>query len=513
MGSERQFRQDLPGYLSAAGVVSVTTLGCFLLRDRLQVTDVAMLYLLAVVVVATRFRRGPSVLATGLSIVLFDLVFVPPYGTLGVHDAAYLLTFAMMFVVAIVMSGLTARVRDQAVGAEGRERRTATLYDLSRELGNATTAEQVVAVVTRHLGAAVSGEAAMAPADLADGPEALSFPEHPLFADPRTRDASRWVHAWDTPGGLGTAEFADLPLLLLPVRAALQRHGVVAIRGEALTGLGVADRRTLELLTRHAALALERLTLAGQREEAEVAIEAERLRATLLSSISHDLRTPLASIEGAGTTLLEGDPALSPSSTRDLLETIVEESRRMTRMVTNLLDMVRVESGLLTARKAWVPLEEVIGVARLRLDDQLADHPIEVQLPEEPLLAPIDELLIEQVVVNLLENAARYTPSGTPVTIGAWREGDQVVVEVADRGPGIPPGEEEAVFRKFYRLATSRQPGTGSSTGTGLGLAICKGVVLAHGGRIWVEHRAGGGASFRFTIPAESPPAAVEAGS
>lgn len=490
----------------------VTTLLCFALRDRLQVTDVAMLYLLAVVVVATRFRRGPSVLATALSIVLFDLVFVPPYGKFGVHDAAYFLTFAMMFVIAIVMSGLTARVREQAEGAEARERRTATLYDLSRELGNATTTAQVATVVTRHLGAAVSGEAAMATADVAEAPDTLRFPDHPLFADARTQDAARWVHAWDMPGGAGTGEFGDLSLLLLPVRAALHRHGVVAIRGDGLASLDTADRRTLELLARHAALALERLALADQREAAEVAIEAERLRATLLSSISHDLRTPLASIEGAGTTLLEGDPALSPASTRDLLETIVEESQRMTRMVTNLLDMVRVESGLLTARKAWVPLEEVIGVARLRLDDQLTGHPVEVRLPDEPLLAPIDELLMEQVVVNLLENAARYTPAGTPVSIGAWREADQIVVEVADHGPGIPPGEEEAVFRKFYRLATQRPPTSGASAGTGLGLAICKGVVLAHGGRIWVEHRPGGGASFRFAIPAGSPPSAVEEG-
>jgi two-component system sensor histidine kinase KdpD len=513
MGSPLRFRSALPGYLAASGTIAGTTLLGFFLRERLQVTDIAMLYLLAVVVVATRLRRGPSVLATALSIILFDLVFVPPYGTLGVHDAAYLLTFAMMFVVAIVMSGLTARVREQAEGAESRERRTATLYDLSRELGNATTADQVITVVTRHLGAAVAGEAAMATADVADAPEALQFPDQALFADPRARDAAHWVHAWDTAAGMGTGEFADLPLLLLPVRAALRRHGVVAVRGEGLATLGVADRRTLELLARHAALALERLSLAEQQERAEVAIEAERLRATLLSSISHDLRTPLASIEGAGTTLLDSDPALSPASTRELLATIVEESRRMTRMVTNLLDMVRVESGLLTARKAWVPLEEVIGVGRLRLDETLADHPVEVHLPDEPLLAPIDEILIEQVVVNLLENAARYTPRGTPITIGAWREGETIVVEVADRGPGIPPGEEEAVFQKFYRLASQRSRDGATSAGTGLGLAICKGVILAHGGRIWVEHRAGGGASFRFTLPAGSPPSPVEEGS
>lgn len=499
----------LGGYVAATAIIGTTTLGCYAFRGRLQPTDVAMLYLLAVVVVASFCRRGPSVLATALSILLFDLVFVPPFGTFDVHDTAYFLTFAMMFVVAIVMTGLTARIREGAEEAEARERRTATLYDMSRELASASTAAQVAAVVERHLGMAVRGAAAFAPADPSEGPEGLAFPAAPLFGDPRVRDAARWVQAWDLPAGATTAEFGDLHVLLLPVRAALTRHGVVAVGGEALDELELTDRRTLELLVRQTALALERLALSEQREAAEVAVEAERLRGTLLSSISHDLRTPLASIEGSGTALLDGDPTFSAVGRRDLLETIVEEAQRMTRMVNNLLDMVRVESGTVTTRKAWVPIEEVVGVARLRLDTLLADRPVEVRLPADPLLVAIDELLMEQVVVNLLENAARYTPPGTPVTIAAWQSGAEVIVEVADRGPGIPVGEEEAVFRKFYRLGALRPATNGASAGTGLGLAICRGVVMAHGGRIWVEGRPGGGASFRFALPADPPPPAA----
>ena len=498
-------------YLGSAGIVLATTALCFLLRGRLQVTDVAMLYLLAVVVVAGRYARGPSILASVLSIVLFDLGFVPPYGRFDVHDAAFLLTFAMMFLVAIVMSGLTTRIRAAAEAAGARERRAAVLYELSRELASATRADEVAEVVSRHLGTAVGGEAAFAWAGRTPDEAGLRFPPGDLFGAPREREAAQWAYAWDLPAGAGTNEFADLPALLLPVRAALHRHGVVAIRGPGIALLAEADRRTLELLARHAALSLERLSLAEQREHAEVAAEAERLRATLLSSISHDLRTPLASIEGAGSTLLEQDTPLAPAVKRELLTTIVEESQRMTRMVTNLLDMVRVESGLLTARKSWVPLEEVIGVARLRLDAQLHDHPVEVRLPAEPLLVPIDELLMEQVVVNLLENAARYTPAGTAITISAGRTGEAVEVEVADRGPGIPPGEEEAVFRKFYRLSGAERTDPAARAGTGLGLAICRGVVSAHGGSIWVERRPGGGASFRFTIPAGGAPPAVAA--
>lgn len=496
-------------YVAAAGIVLLTTAVGFLFRDAVQPADVAMFYLLAVVIVASRHRRGPSLLATALGIVLFDVVFVPPYGQLGVHDAAYWLTFAMMFVVAMVMSDLTSRIRDQATQAEARERRTATLYELSRELASATTAEQVGTVLTRHLGAAVAGEAGFAHSAPTAGLEELDFPDTDLFAGPRVRDAARWVHAWDLPAGAGTGEFADLPLLLLPVRAALERHGVVAMRGMNLATLGISDRRTVELLVRQSALALERLALAAQREAAEVAIEAERLRATLLSSISHDLRTPLASIEGAGTALLEGGNTTLGASAGELLETIVEESQRMTRMVTNLLDMARVESGTLAARKSWVPLEEIIGVARLRLDRPLSGRPVEVRLPEAPFLVSVDELLMEQVVVNLLENACRYTPAETPIAISAWVDGEEVVVEVADRGPGIPAGEEEAVFQKFYRLASKRPSTDRSTTGTGLGLAICRGVVEAHGGRIWVESRPGGGTAFRFTLPRGMPPTAV----
>ncbi|HTK55733.1 MAG TPA: ATP-binding protein [Gemmatimonadales bacterium] len=498
-------------YLGSIAIVLAMTALCFVLRAHLQVTDVAMLYLLAVVIVAGRYARGPSILASALSIVLFDLGFVPPYGRFDVHDAAFLLTFAMMFLVAIVMSGLTTRIRAAAETAGARERRTAVLYDLSRELASATRAEEVADVVTRHLGAAVGGEAAFAWAGGKEAESPLHFPEVALFADQRVREGAQWVYAWDLSAGAGTGEFSDLPTLLLPVRAALHRHGVVAIRGSGVATLAEADRRTLELLARHAALTLERLSLSEQREQAEVAVEAERLRATLLSSISHDLRTPLASIEGAGSTLLEQTTPLPPAVSRELLTTIVEESQRMTRMVTNLLDMVRVESGLLTARKSWVPLEEVIGVARLRLDAQLREYPVEVHLPADPLLVPIDELLMEQVVVNLLENAARYTPAGTSITVSARRAGDAVEVEVADRGPGIPPGEEEAVFRKFHRLGGADRSDPAARAGTGLGLAICRGVVTAHGGKIWVERRPGGGASFRFTLPAGDPPPAIAA--
>jgi two-component system sensor histidine kinase KdpD len=222
--------------------------------------------------------------------------------------------------------------------------------------------------------------------------------------------------------------------------------------------------------------------------------------------VSHDLRTPLAVVTGAASTLLEDDAKLRPEARRDLLETIHEETKRLARVVSNLLDMTRLASGTLRVKKEWQPLEEVVGAALGRVEDRLGERKVEVSLPDDLPLVPLDAVLLEQVLINLLENAGKYTPEGKPIEISACAEDRQVLVEVADRGPGIPKDEVENVFEKFYRLSRDGKPG-----GAGLGLAICRGVVEAHGGKMWVENRDGGGAAFRFTLPIEGTPPAVAA--
>jgi len=255
----------------------------------------------------------------------------------------------------------------------------------------------------------------------------------------------------------------------------------------------------LETLSGQTAAALERLALTERSRQTAVEFEAERLRNALLSSLSHDMRAPLASIEEAANALLQNPE--QPAARRALATTILQDSQQMGRLVANLLDMMRVESGALQVQKEWQLLSDVVGVALLRTEDQLREHPVTTSIPQDLPLVPIDEILLEQVFVNLLENAAQHTPAGTAVDIGAEARPDEVIAWVADRGPGLPGGEEERVFEKFHRGTAA--PGAG----VGLGLAICRGIVAAHGGRIWAESRPGGGAIFRFTIPiAGTPP-------
>ena len=498
----RQLQGDFREYLGAAGIVALTTAIAFAMRSRLSTIDVAMLFLLAVVLVAARFHRGPAVATSLLAIAVFDFVFVPPYYTFDVHDTAYALTFVVMLLVALVMSHLTARIREQAEESATRECRTRALLDLDRNLAGRRTRQELAEVASRHVGRVAGGEAEVVIAEDGSPENANAFWRATgLFETVDVRVAATWAWQHGEPAGSGTPHCGEADALLVPLRAATGPLGVVAVRPEPLgRRLTHDEHQTVVALVGQAAIAIERALLAERSDTARVEAEAERLRTSLLSSLSHDLRTPLSTIEGAASTLVQQGATLPPEVRRDMAQTIVEESRRMARLVSNLLDMIRVETGALAVQKAWQPLEEALGVALLRLDEPLSSHPVDVQLPPELPLVPIDELLIEQVFINLLENAAKYTPPGTPITISAQHADGAVVVEVADQGPGIASGNGEAVFRKFYRA------GRGNEGGAGLGLTICRGIVTAHGGRIWVDQRSGQGAVFRFTIPLQGPP-------
>jgi two-component system sensor histidine kinase KdpD len=488
-------------YGLALAVVGVSTLLGWLLFRHLSVTDVAMVYLLGAIVVASRCGRGPSVLAALLSIALFDFLFVNPIFTFVVADLRYILTFAMLLFTALVISGYTLRIREQAETARDRERRSAALYALSRDLADSRTRGDIVQVARRHLAETFdSTTQILAPG--ADGSLdvlAPAAPEPPF--DDKERSVADWVYRRNEMAGAGTATLPGAAALHLPLPGAGGVVGVLMIGGRTLTRFeSPVQRHLLETFAGQVALALERVTLSERTQQARLEVEAERLRTSLLSSLSHDLRTPLGVITGAASSLRERGEHLSHETRLELLDSVIDEAERMNRLIRNLLDMIRVESGSLEVQKEWQPLEDTVGVALLRLDDRMKDHPVQVTLSPDLPLVPLDAVLLEQVFINLLENAAKYTPAGTPVEITAEAVAGAVEVAVADRGPGLPPGEEDRIFEKFYR-----GEGAESGKGVGLGLTICRGIITAHGGRIWAEARPGGGTLIRFTLPLSGP--------
>jgi two-component system sensor histidine kinase KdpD len=487
-------RSTAAEYAAGAAIAVVPTLVGLLARRAgftVPPIDAAMLYLLAVVVAAARVRRGPALAASLVGIASFDYFFVHPFYTFLVSDVHYVLTFGVMLVVALVMGNLTGRIRNQAEAAREREQRTSALYALSRELATASDLGAVLAAACRSVRDTFAREAAV----LLPGEGGAVAPAGPGTArlDERERAAAQWTFDHEQMAGRGTAMLPDAVALFVPL---LSGGKVMGVLGLTLEDPGdfrdPARRQLLESLAGQTGAALERLALAERNRASAVEVEAERLRTALLSSLSHDMRTPLASIEGAASTLLQGSEP-DAAGRRELAATIVEESHRMGRLVANLLDMIRVESGSLQVQKEWQLLPDVVGVALLRTEEQLREHAVRTRFPDDLPLVPMDEILLEQVFVNLLENAARHTPPGTAIEVGAEGHEHEVVAWVADCGPGIPPGQEEAIFRKFHH--------SGTAGGIGLGLTICRGIVTAHGGRIWAEQRPGGGAVFRFSLP------------
>jgi two-component system sensor histidine kinase KdpD len=495
-------KRDLRAYVASVTAAIGATSVAWLLFGRRQLADVVMIYLLGIILVSLRFGYGPSIVAAVLSVLLLDFFFVPPYLSFAVSDFQHVVTFAVMFAVAVVISNLTRRVRVQADDARYRERRTASLYGLSRELAATRATGHLASIAAQHLHDIFEAKVAV----LLEAPDGrldnVATGDHAFTPDDKERSVLEWVFSHDKPAGLGTDTLPSATALYVPLRGAQGRVGVLGVKPNDPRRFNDAEQRTLlDVFASQIASALERSRLAEQAQLANLRMEAERLRSSLLSSVSHDLRTPLSVITGAASALLESEPPLASAARRDLAETIHEEAQRLNRLVRNLLDMTRLASGAVKVAKEWQPVEGVIGAALGRVEDQLRGRMVDVGVPPDLPPVPIDGLLIEQVLINLLENIAKYTPSGTPVEISAHVEANAVVVEIADRGPGIPRELVDRIFDKFYRL-----PREGASGGAGLGLAICRGIVEAHGGRIWAENRDGGGAVFRFALPIEGPP-------
>ena len=485
-------------YFAALGwIASVTAFG-LPLRARLAEIDMAMAYLLAIVVCATRYQRRPTLVATLAGVLAFDVLFVPPYGTLAVTDARFALTFLVMFVVGVVMSGLTRRVKDQAAAARERERRTATLLSLSRDLAAARDEAEVANHVLRHLHDVLHSRVVWFEREPNDDVRLVAT--RPAGEWPGEPEVARWCAVHGQPAGLGTQTLPGARALYVPFGAGDRTLGVVGVLpADGGETLDTAERQLLDAMLGQGAVALDRTRQANRARSAHLEAEAEKLRNALLSSLSHDLRTPLGSVEGAASTLLR-EEVLPVEQQRELASTILEESQRMTRLVGNLLDMVRVESGALQVQRDWHVIDEVFGEAALRVESRLGERALTIHVAPGVPLVSFDDVLIQQVLVNLLENALRHTPAGTPIELSAAVKGRELIVTVADRGPGIAPADAVRIFEKFQRGETG-------ASGIGLGLSICWGIIRAHGGRIWVDAREGGGSAFRFALPMlDAPP-------
>ncbi len=496
-----QRTSDWSAYAKGVLVVAVSTALAWLMFPYFSPANLVMIYLLGVTVVASRFGRGPSVLASVLNVLAFDFFFVPPYFSFAVSDTQYLITFGVMLVIALVISNLTVRIRQQAEAARERERRTAALYAMSRDLTTHRRVENLIRVATRHIRDMFKSQVAVLLPD-ASGRLMLQPGEQVSFVyDSKNKGVAQWVFDHAEMAGLGTETLPGADALYLPLVASRGVIGVLAVRPEQPRPLLAPEQlHFLETFANQTAAAIERALLADEAQRAQVMVETERMRNAVLSAVSHDLRTPLATITGVTSSLLEQKQERDPASRREMIQSVYDEATRMDRLVNNLLYMTQVEAGALQVHKEWLPLDEVVGAALVRLEDRLDGRVIKTQLPSDLPLVPLDGVLIEQVLMNLLDNALKYAPPDRPIEISARASDGEVTFEVADRGVGVPPGDEQRIFDKFYRAAPS------GTRGVGLGLTICRGIVEAHGGRIWVENRPGGGAVCRFTLPMEGEP-------
>lgn len=486
----------------AYGVTLLACVGTALattpLLPYLDLTNIAMLFLLGVVGVAVRYGRGPAVLAAIVNVLAFDFFFVHPRLSFAVGDVQYLMTFAVMLIVGLVVGQLTARYRYQAQISGAREQRARHLYQMSRELSGALTVEQMIEISERSVEASFRVKARLLLPDDQDRFQTLPPQPGQLKVDVAI---TQWSFDRNEAAGLGTDTLPGSSVLYLPLKAPLRMRGVLAVAPEQRRLVLIPEQRQLlDTFAALIAIALERVHFVTVARDTLVKMEGERQRNSLLAALSHDLRTPLTGLIGLTETLAL-DLAAEESPHQDTLADIREQAVRMALLADNLLDMAKLQTGGIHLRKDWQSLQEVVGAALRLLEQPLRGHPLHLALdPKLPLLQ-CDGVLMERAMVNLLENATKYTPPDTAIGVTASVEANQLRVEVWDEGPGLPAGREQAIFEKF-----SRGHAESATPGVGLGLAICQAVIEAHGGRVQAMNRPGGGASFVVTLPLETPP-------
>jgi len=533
--SSRSWGSRIAGFGGALLIVAAASMLALAFYQPPDLSEEALILLGGIVVCAIWCGRGPATLASVLSVLAFNFLFTEPRFSLSVNDPRYLLTFGVMLSVGLIVGTLASRTREQADAALDRERQTAALYALSRELAAAQGIRDVAAVAARHTHDLVGVDVVVAipvHGRATSALDVLAFGGAPDWFDDaggHERGVAQWALDHGKPAGLGTPKLPASAGRYVPLVGTSGKLGILGLRPvggetstEGLSGFDASSLMLIEALASQIASALERVSLSESEQAAKLEAEHERLRSAMLSSVSHDLRTPLASITGAASTLEQsagtnesdrGSPAsqgLDAGTRASLLRTIIDESSRLNDIIANLVFATRLESGTIALNRDWTTLEEIIGVGLSRHRVDLASRPFRVHLPTDLPMVRVDNAMLPQVVHNLIENALRYTPAGTPISVSAWSADAQVIVKVSDEGPGLSDDEAAKVFQRFYRGRASRSPQAAggispSSTGMGLGLTICEGIIRAHAGRIWAEPKTPRGVAFMFSLPVEQP--------
>lgn len=488
---------EIRRYGKSAVVVAAATVLARCLLPHLALANVIMIYLIGVVLVSMRYGRGPSIFCSIASVALFDFFCVPPVFTFAVSDSQYFLTFAVMLTVALVISTLTVRMRQQTDESILRERHTSALYRMSCDLSSSPDLLELYKIGLKHISAVFDAAAAIIIPNEEEKPSSIILAPDKYSLTNLDPDKTKWVMESKQVVGYGTSVFPGSPTLYLPLIGTNRSLAVLAIKPfEQNRFISPQQFQLLHTFANQLSQSCERAILAEENEKNKLQMKSEQLRNSLLSCISHDLRTPLATITGAASYIVNAGTSLDLESCREMAGEIFAESARLNRLVSNLLDMTRLQSGTLQLKKEWHPVDELVGAALTYMDDKMGGRTIKTNIPPDLPFLAVDGTLIQQVLVNLLENANKYTPPASTIELSARRGDNCVEIDVADSGPGIPEDRRAQVFEKFYRLGTNHMPGAG------LGLAICRGIMEAHGGSISVSENPGGGALFRITIPA-----------
>ncbi len=492
---EWQLHRPFGRYLLGLLLVTISTSIGLLIRGNLEPANLVMLYLASTVISAIYLGRGPSLLTAVAGVLAFDYFLVPPYLTFAVSDTQYFITFIALFVISLVVSSLTARVREQAEAAIQREKQTAAIYDLSKDLTSAADLLQVANIIISQIGNAFGRDVAIF---LPDNQQLQIFASSSNYQpDENELAVAAWAYQHDQPAGRGTDTLPAASLRCHPLKTSNGIVGVLGVRSKDQTNfLSSEQRLTLAAFANQSALAIERASLSEQASQAELLRATESLQTALLNSISHDLRTPLVSITGALSSLDEDSGLLNESARRALIENARGEADRLNRLVGNLLNMTRIESGAIKLRLESEDIQDVIGTALEQLGSRVADRKIQVNVPAGFPLVPMDFTLIAQVLVNVLENAAKYSPADTTIEVSAELLDETIRLKIADRGAGIPSEDMTRVFDKFYRVQRPE-----NVSGTGLGLSISKGIVEVHHGTIYASTREGGGTIITIELP------------